>query len=240
MEFDSTGAVQVVINDEKIAGELRAEWCVLITGVAKFADEGFAIARGLFSNEECDRYSNYFTSMVERGGDGWAETVVDPDHADPLRRYPRLLQPHRGDDVAMEYMLEPRISAHLTAFCGGEPYAVQTMVYFKPAGARGQPLHQDNMYLKVQPGTCVAAWLALDDCTQESGCMAVVPRSNSLPMLCQKETPGLDEICWGTTETPIPPGLTPDKGSSKKVLRAILVGAMNETTAKEEHVTTTH
>ncbi|NBU94204.1 MAG: Asp-tRNA(Asn)/Glu-tRNA(Gln) amidotransferase GatCAB subunit C, partial [Actinobacteria bacterium] len=29
---DGTGAVQVVINDEKIAGELRAEWCVLITG----------------------------------------------------------------------------------------------------------------------------------------------------------------------------------------------------------------
>ena len=178
--------------------------------VAKFADEGFAIARGLFSTEECDRYSNYFTSMVERGGDGWAETVVDPDHADPLRRYPRLLQPHRGDDVAMEYMLEPRINAHLTAFCGGEPYAVQTMVYFKPAGARGQALHQDNMYLKVQPGTCVAAWLALDDCTEESGCMAVVPGSKSLPIMCQKETLGLDEICWGTTETPIPPGLTPE------------------------------
>ncbi|CAB4649304.1 unannotated protein [freshwater metagenome] len=29
---DGTGSVQVVINDEKIAGELRAEWCVLITG----------------------------------------------------------------------------------------------------------------------------------------------------------------------------------------------------------------
>ena len=32
---DSTGAVQVVINDEKVAGELRAEWCVLISGVVK-------------------------------------------------------------------------------------------------------------------------------------------------------------------------------------------------------------
>ena len=33
---DSTGAVQVVISDEKVAGALRAEWCVLATGkVAK-------------------------------------------------------------------------------------------------------------------------------------------------------------------------------------------------------------
>lgn len=37
---DSTGAVQVVINDEKIAGELRAEWCVLITGNVKMRPAG--------------------------------------------------------------------------------------------------------------------------------------------------------------------------------------------------------
>ena len=29
---DGTGSVQVVINDEKVAGELRAEWCVLVSG----------------------------------------------------------------------------------------------------------------------------------------------------------------------------------------------------------------
>ena len=37
---DSTGVVQVVINDEKIAGELRAEWCVLITGTIKLRPAG--------------------------------------------------------------------------------------------------------------------------------------------------------------------------------------------------------
>lgn len=37
---DSTGAVQVVINDEKIAGELRAEWCVLISGEVKARPAG--------------------------------------------------------------------------------------------------------------------------------------------------------------------------------------------------------
>jgi aspartyl-tRNA synthetase len=37
---DSSGAVQVVINDEKVAGELRAEWCVLISGVVKSRPAG--------------------------------------------------------------------------------------------------------------------------------------------------------------------------------------------------------
>jgi aspartyl-tRNA synthetase len=29
---DASGSVQVVIRDEKVAGSLRAEWCLLITG----------------------------------------------------------------------------------------------------------------------------------------------------------------------------------------------------------------
>ena len=54
------------------------------------------------------------------------------------------------------------------------------MLYFKPAGARGQALHQDNFYLRAQPGTCMAAWLALDACDEENGCMRVVPGSHDL------------------------------------------------------------
>ena len=37
---DSSGTVQVVINDEKVAGELRAEWCVLIKGKIKLRPKG--------------------------------------------------------------------------------------------------------------------------------------------------------------------------------------------------------
>ncbi len=169
-------------------------------------EQGFSIARGLFSPDECDRFSDYFTSMVERGGDGWAEGTVDPNHPDPLKRYPRLLQPHRGDDVAFGFMIDPRIRTYLTALCGQEPFAVQTMVYFKPPGARGQNLHQDNMYLLVEPGTCIAAWLALDDCDEENGCMMLVPNTDGLPMICQEVHDGLDAEQWNNTQTPLPPG----------------------------------
>lgn len=172
----------------------------------QYARDGFTIARGLFAQEECDFYAKYFTDMVERGGDGWAEGGVDLESPDPLRRYPRLLQPHRGDDIAMGYMIEPRIGEHLTALCGAEPYAVQTMVYFKAPGAKGQNLHQDNTYLKADPGTCIAAWLALDDCDEENGCMMLVPGTQNLPILCQKETPGIEARQWNSWETPIPEG----------------------------------
>ena len=37
---DSSGSVQVVINDEKVAGQLRAEWCVLISGTVSKRPSG--------------------------------------------------------------------------------------------------------------------------------------------------------------------------------------------------------
>jgi aspartyl-tRNA synthetase len=37
---DSSGAAQVVINDESLAGSLRAEWCVLITGTVRIRPAG--------------------------------------------------------------------------------------------------------------------------------------------------------------------------------------------------------
>jgi aspartyl-tRNA synthetase len=37
---DSSGASQVVINDEALAGSLRAEWCVLITGTVRIRPTG--------------------------------------------------------------------------------------------------------------------------------------------------------------------------------------------------------
>jgi aspartyl-tRNA synthetase len=37
---DSSGAVQAVIHDEKLAGSLRAEWCILLTGKVAARPEG--------------------------------------------------------------------------------------------------------------------------------------------------------------------------------------------------------
>jgi phytanoyl-CoA hydroxylase len=146
--------------------------------------EGYVLVRSLFDAGETGRLRDYFTEMVERGGDGWAEGGVDPESSDPLKRYPRLLQPHRGDEVAMNFMVDERIRAWLTSFYGREPLAVQTMVYFKPPGAKGQALHQDQRYLRAEPGTCMAAWLALEDIDEENGCLTVVPGTHDIPMLC--------------------------------------------------------
>jgi ectoine hydroxylase-related dioxygenase (phytanoyl-CoA dioxygenase family) len=80
------------------------------------------------------------------------------------------------------------------------------MLYFKPPGARGQALHQDNFYLRAQPGTCMAAWLALDPCDESNGCMQVVPGSHAWPLLCT--TKADTTVSFTDVTVPIPEGHT--------------------------------
>jgi ectoine hydroxylase-related dioxygenase (phytanoyl-CoA dioxygenase family) len=166
--------------------------------IEQFQQEGYCVARGLFSPEEVAFYRSHYMELregQEHPGDfvgvpiilgNTAKTgdLLFTDKPDPLKQYPRMIHMHRWDDASLNWLTEPRINEHLTALLGSEPYAVQTMLYFKPPGARGQALHQDQSYLKVQPGTCIAAWLALDDCDEENGCMQIVKGSQNWDVLC--------------------------------------------------------
>lgn len=150
----------------------------------EFGHKGYTVARGLFAADEVARYRDYYTHLRKTGSYPGDHAGVDLASNDPLKRYPRMIHMHRWDDVSLQWLIDPRINYWLTGLLDAEPFAVQTMLYFKPAGARGQALHQDQYYLRVQPGTCMAAWLALDDCDEQNGCLQVVPGTHTLPLLC--------------------------------------------------------
>jgi len=174
----------------------------------------------LFSRDEAKFVRDAFMEMNRNGPvDGLSETrrgKVDGttggyDPADPLAFYPRMMHPHKHPEkpvgpVAMKFMTDARIEAVLSQLMGESPYAVQSMFYFKPPGARGQDFHQDNFYLRVKPGTCMAAWLALDDCDAENGGMMCVPDTGDYPIQCPDKS---DPRLYFTTEhVDIPEGKT--------------------------------
>lgn len=157
--------------------------------IEQFQKNGCVIVRGLFSAEEVEFYKRHYMELRRQGtydGDfsGVKSGDEDINRADPLQAYPRMIHMHRWDEASRAWLLEERLRTHLHAFLGQDPYAVQTMLYFKPPGARGQALHQDQYYLRARPGTCVAAWLALDPCDEENGCLQIIPGTGDLPILC--------------------------------------------------------
>lgn len=149
-----------------------------------YHENGYVVVSGLFSEEEVDAYREHYMVLRKRGPHPGDMSGVDTTSNDPLKRFPRMIHMHRWDETSLRWLIDERIGQCLTGLLGREPYAVQTMLYFKPPGARGQALHQDNFYLRAEPGTCMAAWFALDACDESNGCLQVVPGSHSWPLLC--------------------------------------------------------
>lgn len=180
-----------------------------------FQRDGFHVARGLLSTAEVDKIRDVFMTMNKNGPvKGLSdqtrhlrpgEKTADPN--DPLAFYPRMMHPHLHPDmpvgpIAKRYMLDGRLHPILRDLFGEEPVAVQSMFYFKPPGARGQGLHQDNFYLRVKPGTCMAAWIAIDDADEENGGMMVVRGTNDMEIACPEKA---DTTRYFTTEHVEPP-----------------------------------
>ena len=102
-----------------------------------FDRDGFALARQLFSRREARRYCGHFMALHHGGRRPHEVAGADSQARDPLRRYPRMMQMHRWDPVSLEWLLDARICDRLLALLGGQPFAVQTMCYFKPPGSPG-------------------------------------------------------------------------------------------------------
>jgi phytanoyl-CoA hydroxylase len=173
--------------------------------------DGFVVLPGLFSADDVDEIRAVFMEQVKDGPvQGLSDVSRIIGHDDPLYHYGRLMHPHKHPDkpvgpVAMRYLLDGRIENALWDLFGEEPIAAQSMFYYKPPGARGQDLHQDNFYLRVKPGTCMAAWVAIDDADAENGGMMLVPGSHRTEVVCPEKS---DPRLYFTTEhVPIPAGM---------------------------------
>lgn len=171
---------------------------------AQYERDGYYMAQGLFTPEEVARLTEHYMALRAAGSYPGDTAGVDAGSSDPLKRYPRMIHMHRWDETSLRWMIDARLNECLTALLGREPYAVQTMLYFKPPGARGQALHQDQFYLRVQPGTCIAAWMSLDPCDEENGCLQVVPGSHRLPVLCTERAD--TAVSFTDITVPVPEG----------------------------------
>ncbi|HEV8634073.1 MAG TPA: phytanoyl-CoA dioxygenase family protein [Chloroflexota bacterium] len=157
--------------------------------IARYHEQGYLLAPGLLSAGEVGELIAMAEALHARGSIkgcftlGTAEEIA----GDPLKRYPRMMHPHRIDATAKGCMLHRRVLDLLADLFGEEPLAAQSMWYWKPPGARGQALHQDNFYLRVHPGTCIAAWVAVDAADRENGGLVVAPGSHRLDIFCPEE-----------------------------------------------------
>ncbi|MFF9803783.1 phytanoyl-CoA dioxygenase family protein [Streptomyces coeruleorubidus] len=174
----------------------------------RFEEDGFTVVRGLFGAQETERLCDEFSALRAAGPvPGHFEPRASGPGADPLHVWPRVMHPHEISDLARDVLLDARLRTVLEVLLGEEVLAAQSMFYFKPPGARGQALHQDNFYLRVEPGTCVAAWLACEVIDRENGGLEVVPGTHRMDLFCPEEADA--GVSFAREYVPPPPGLAP-------------------------------
>lgn len=150
----------------------------------QFDTEGYLVVKGLFQPEQLTEIETTFEALSHQTIPGSFEPDFNADLSDPLKRYPRVIHPHRYNATAKKYFLHKPVLDVLRDLFGEEPLAANCVFYYKPPGARGQALHQDNFYVLVEPGTCIAAWTAIDAADEENGALCLVPRTNHHDIVC--------------------------------------------------------
>jgi phytanoyl-CoA hydroxylase len=169
-----------------------------------YVDNGFLAAEGLITPDEIEEMKRD-TAFIARGGYP-CETLqplpADFTDDDILRTILCIHRPHYISPVMERYARHAKICGALSQIAGahlpfwdGSVKCMHSMLYVKPPNFQGRSWHQDEVYIPTRDRTLTGAWIALDDATQENGCLWVIPGSHRLGYLYpEKPTEDLDEF----------------------------------------------
>lgn len=135
---------------------------------------------GTLSHSQIEQYRNEGYLLVER--------VLSPDEVEAFLEHESRPQPPERRRGLLTHTVDPQWNAIAThrniagvarQLLNARPMIVQTMYLNKPAnGGKGIAIHQDALYLRNEPNTLMACWVALDDTDADNGGLCVVPGSH--------------------------------------------------------------
>ncbi len=124
-----------------------------------YHSNGFLVVEDLLTSAEVEEFIRYEAESDQPG--------------------PRGLQNHKADEQWAHITHHPRIAAIVRQLAGPALRIVQTMyMNKKPEGGTGVALHQDTHYIRNEPNSLMACWLALGETDADNGGLCVVPGSN--------------------------------------------------------------
>src|ERR1043165_2923843 len=115
--------------------------------IDQFHELGYCVAQDLFSPAEIDEIEAFFDDYWDQGGGLTGNGHRGLQELDKTKTQVRAMHPHRHDKRAERWMMHPVVCDALEQLLGRPPLGAQTMYYYKPPGAKGQGMHQDNFYL---------------------------------------------------------------------------------------------
>lgn len=184
---------------------MNADWSAHLpteADVAFYRENGYWLAPRILSDEELEQLREHHARVVagcyETSRSPWSH---DPAPGQPIDRIVKIDNSHWADATMAKLALHPLIGAMACRLTGARAIRLwHDQLLLKPpdSGSAGNVgWHQDYHYWQcTNPPELLTAWVALDDVTEENGCMQVVPGSHRWGLLPEGDffTKDLDSL----------------------------------------------
>ena len=165
--------------------------------VKAYEENGYLVVPGLVSSQEVEALRADAVKLC-RGGYGHGRLPpVDPslDDEEAMSRYLCLHQPHKISPVMLDAgVCHAGMAEVLSKLIGPDVKCMQSMLFIKPPGFQGQAWHQDEIFIPTRDRSLTGGWIALDDATEQNGCMWAIPGSHKGVLYEQRAHDNPDEF----------------------------------------------
>ena len=152
-----------------------------------FVENGYVAVPDVVDADELEELKS---DIIKLARGGYPCDNIEPisdavDDTEVLKSILCIHQPHFVSPVIERYVRHPQIcgilsqitAAHLP-WWDGSVKCMQSMYFVKPPNFQGQAWHQDEIYIPTRDRSLIGAWIAVDDATQENGCLWIIPGSH--------------------------------------------------------------
>ncbi len=165
--------------------------------VDSYHENGFLVVPGLATPEDVALLREDATRVCRGEYPHSRLPPSDTEESDEqaLARYLCIHHPHKISPVLLESGVKHTgMAAVLARLIGPDVKCMQSMLFIKPPGFQGQGWHQDEVYIPTRDRSLTGGWIALDDATEENGCLRVLPGSHKGVLYEQRDHNNPDEF----------------------------------------------
>ncbi|WP_139958302.1 phytanoyl-CoA dioxygenase family protein [Flavicella sediminum] len=149
--------------------------------LAFYKKNGYLIAPQLFSNDFIQELKEE-TNAIFSGKRGKVEGVInlEPNLSEKeiLSRYAAIHFPHKISPIMKQGASDTKIANLLSKLVSPNVKCLQTMLFVKGPGKKGQAWHQDEFFIPTRDRSLTGVWMALENADIENGCLWVIPGSH--------------------------------------------------------------
>ena len=145
--------------------------------LSRFEKNGFVVVDGFLDGDELDFITRCYMETVDRlrEENGLENVQSGGDRDDEFQVY-QIRTAHLQHPVFRMLINDSRLLDMVESLIGPDIRLVHYQGVYKPADTGGAVgWHQDNYYFEVEGDRTVSVWMALDDATEENGCMWYLP-----------------------------------------------------------------